>query len=717
MTGCIAGALFGDDMNPISGLMIGVLCTVCMMSSSTTTSIVVSLAGAGAVTVKSGIYVSTIQSCSLRIKLQGINSKNGIVSTYSLPPFLWHFQIIMGSNIGTSVTNTIVAMGQMGEGDQLERAFAGATVHDMFNFLTVAVLLPVEVITGYLYHLTKALTKNVSSSDRETRDSFVKKYIAVVGELLIRVNKSVTKDVAKGASCEDFYPIECSDPNNPTKDTCSQIGLIGCSSDPGTACPALFDPYGTRQTDEIAGLMAFFLGIVILFVCLYGLVTVLQNMLLGASSRIIYKATDINGYLAMIVGLGITLAVQSSSITTSALTPLVGMGVIRLEQMYPMTLGANIGTTITGIMSAVVAEGTDALQVALAHLFFNITGIIMWYPLPILRRVPIHAARQLGKATRAWKGFPLVYIIIMFLLIPAALLAISTMFSSGKTAQVAIASILIALIIIFLVWFVWWWNWRQGRWLVGKYFQERQLRVNAMETLPYDMHWIQRKIKEIQEHTGCEPAQAPTTALGTDDRALFIHVADDMEHATNMTNALIEHTGLPVEEDEEGGAEIGRLIHKEKETMEEVGTSGYWSYQAVVLVAVLVVLALIIWGIAALIGQGSTGYRAMGFFILSLLILWVAYRLYMFFLNDGKKNSLASYKDKELKKIYKEKYTSSMAQITADLDKLAAHTNMPALEISKIAEPGSVAAGIEEKQEAPEEGKKENAGEDAEADA
>ena len=63
----------------------------------------------------------------------------------------------------------------------------------------------------------------------------------------------------------------------------------------------------------------------------------LQKMMLGTSTRVIYKATNINGYLAMLVGLGFTILVQSSSITTSTFTPLVGLGVIRLEQMYPIT--------------------------------------------------------------------------------------------------------------------------------------------------------------------------------------------------------------------------------------------------------------------------------------------------------------------------------------------------------------------------------------------
>jgi sodium-dependent phosphate cotransporter len=118
------------------------------------------------------------------------------------------------------------------------------------------------------------------------------------------------------------------------------FGLISCDKKSGD-CPAFFQSDASAKDDKVSGGVVFFISIVILFTCLVGLVTVLQKMLLGMSSRIVYKATNINGYLAIVIGTGITMVVQSSSITTSTLTPLVGMGALRLEQMLPLTLGAN----------------------------------------------------------------------------------------------------------------------------------------------------------------------------------------------------------------------------------------------------------------------------------------------------------------------------------------------------------------------------------------
>jgi solute carrier family 34 (sodium-dependent phosphate cotransporter) len=171
MFGCTAGELFSDDLNPIAGLMIGVLFTVLMDSSSATTSLVISLVGAGLISIKQGIY------------------------------------LIMGANIGTTLTNTLVSLSHLGDSDELERAFAGATIHDTFNYLTVMVLLPTEVATGYLFYLTKAITKNYRAKEGEEWEGPISKFVDPLGKYVLMNNRKVTEGVAKGAKCEDFYPI------------------------------------------------------------------------------------------------------------------------------------------------------------------------------------------------------------------------------------------------------------------------------------------------------------------------------------------------------------------------------------------------------------------------------------------------------------------------------------------------------------------------------
>jgi sodium-dependent phosphate cotransporter len=504
--GCTAGSLLGDQVNPIAALMIGILATVLLQSSSTTTSIMVSLVGAGSIGVQQAIYM------------------------------------VMGANIGTSVTNTIVAMGQMGNGDQLERAFAGATVHDMFNFLSVAVLLPVEAATGYLYYLTGAMVKNITVTDGEKWDGPIKKLVAPLGDKIIIANKNIITDVSKGASCSEFYPTTCTDPSNPTQDTC-EVGLIGCDK-ATNECPAFFAVGADQHDDMVSGGVCFFIALVVLVACLIGLVTILQKLLLGMSTRILYKATNINGYLAILIGAGITVLVQSSSITTSTLTPLVGMGVLQLEQMYPLTLGANIGTTVTALMASLVSDNVDSLQVALAHLFFNITGIIIWYPVPFMRRVPLNAARRLGKATRVWRGFPIVYIIIMFFIMPLSLWGLSACFEQGNKGFVALGAILCIFLVVGVLWFIYWWRCKGGEQSCLDCMGARQVRRAAIHDLPKDMIYLKKKVAALADHTGL-PEDEDEDEEGDEEQGLVEN--DKLEDKEKEAAAAFEDTS----EDEE----------------------------------------------------------------------------------------------------------------------------------------------------------------------
>ncbi|MEI5617209.1 thymidylate synthase, partial [Streptomyces brasiliscabiei] len=58
--------------------------------------------------------------------------------------------MIMGANIGTTVTNTLVSLGHVRYKDEFKRAFASATIHDFFNLLAVAIFLPLEMAFGIL---------------------------------------------------------------------------------------------------------------------------------------------------------------------------------------------------------------------------------------------------------------------------------------------------------------------------------------------------------------------------------------------------------------------------------------------------------------------------------------------------------------------------------------------------------------------------------------
>lgn len=98
-----------------------------------------------------------------------------------------------------------------------------------------------------------------------------------------------------------------------------------------------------------------------------------------------------------------------------------------MERMYPMTLGSNIGTTVTGILAAMSVKGKhldQAMQIALCHLFFNITSVLIFYPIPFMR-IPIPMAKVLGRVTSHHRWFAGVYLVGMFLILPAIVFSLS----------------------------------------------------------------------------------------------------------------------------------------------------------------------------------------------------------------------------------------------------------------------------------------------------
>uniref|UniRef100_A0A0B7BCE4 Sodium-dependent phosphate transport protein 2B n=1 Tax=Arion vulgaris TaxID=1028688 RepID=A0A0B7BCE4_9EUPU len=535
-----AGRVFQQSdilTNPVAGLMIGVLVTVLVQSSSTSTSIVVSMVGAGILDIRTAIPIT------------------------------------MGANIGTSVTNTIVALGQMNDKGEFRRAFAGATVHDMFNWLTVIVLLPLELISGYLFHLTEAIVNSLPLKQEKGANKDMLKVITTpFTEKIIQVSKDAITNIAQGTGvefeeenaimklcCDKKSPADCCSDKlktfgfirpginyteqdkmtvcgqvrscvkkNTTMHTATCMDIpwlygeqkvkviqetLNCAAFKGSQdeqaccasrldilqviqeqatvcqnisscfssnshsftnvtcasswmnitqekrtwgetfscskwvrdvedrvcfdeCEYLFRGLYPKLNDKAIGGILLVISLAILCACLVCIVKLLHTLLQGPMAMIIKKFINADfpgccgyftGYLAILIGAGLTIVVQSSSIFTSTLTPLVGIGVIELERMYPLTLGSNIGTTTTAILSALATSSDkmkNALQVAFCHLFFNISGIILFYPIPALR-FPLPLSRFLGNQTAKYRWYAIVYILAVFFLLPAIVFALS----------------------------------------------------------------------------------------------------------------------------------------------------------------------------------------------------------------------------------------------------------------------------------------------------
>ncbi|XP_072244840.1 sodium-dependent phosphate transport protein 2B-like [Leuresthes tenuis] len=442
--GKVAGDIFQDNAvlsNPVAGLVIGVLVTVLVQSSSTSSSIVVSMVSSGLLEVKSAV------------------------------------PIIMGANIGTSVTNTIVAMMQAGDRNEFRRAFAGATVHDFFNWLSVLILLPLEVATGVLYKLTLLLIESFNIQGGEDAPDLLNVITDPLTNSIIQLDKSVITGIATGdpaARNKSLIKKWCKTETNTTfwnatvescpagavcwvegNQTWTEMNFT--STDYQEKCKHIF--VNVNLPDLAIGLILLALSLLVLCTCLILIVKLLNSMLKGQVAVVIKKVlntdfpfpfTWVTGYIAILVGAGMTFIVQSSSVFTSAITPLVGIGVISLERAYPLTLGSNIGTTTTSILAAMASPGetlANSLQIALCHFFFNIMGILLWYPIPFTR-LPIRLARALGNQTAKYRWFAALYLILCFLVLPLSVFGLSL---AGWEVLVGVGVPIVALVIFVIV--------------------------------------------------------------------------------------------------------------------------------------------------------------------------------------------------------------------------------------------------------------------------
>ncbi|HEX2155141.1 MAG TPA: Na/Pi symporter [Acidimicrobiia bacterium] len=324
-----ADRLFENVSHPVAGLLAGILATVLVQSSSVTTATIVGLVGAGALPVASAV------------------------------------PMVMGANIGTTVTATLVSLGHVRQGPEFRRAFAGATVHDFFNVLTVLVALPLELATGFLSRAADALTDVFRG-----------------GEV-----SGITMESPIAAAVE------------------APIGLLEQALE--------------GVSSVVAGSVLLGVGLVLIFTALTFITKLMRSLMAGGIERSVNRMLDKGAGLgAMLLGLVVTVLVQSSSITTSILIPLLAAGIITLPNAFPVTLGANLGTTITALLASLAAVSPEGLTIALVHTLFNLFGILIFYPLPAMREIPIRLAQATSDLAQKNRTWVVAYIGGTFVLLP-----------------------------------------------------------------------------------------------------------------------------------------------------------------------------------------------------------------------------------------------------------------------------------------------------------
>ena len=335
-----AAAIFEFANNPLVGVILGVLATALVQSSSAVTSVIVGLVGGGL-------------------------------------PIAIAIPMIMGSNMGTTVTNTLAALGSIKDSDAFNRSFSAATVHDFFNLYTILIFLPLEL----LFHPLEQLSRYLAGSLQGAEDVSVSQFDFI---------RAITRP------------------------------LISEISDAIRLLPGGID-----------GAVMIIVGVASVLAVIYGLNVLLKKVVKGRAYRLFNAAIGKNRSLAILSGLVVTLIVQSSTLTTVLIVPMAGAGIFTLAQVYPFTLGANIGTPITALMSATAITGeyqVVALQIAIVHFLYNGLSVALFAAIPSLYSLPMRSAQALANGARRSHWIVPAYILGVFFVIPGIVLGAQSIF-------------------------------------------------------------------------------------------------------------------------------------------------------------------------------------------------------------------------------------------------------------------------------------------------
>lgn len=318
--------ILSSSLDPFIGLFIGLLVTAIIQSSSTTSTMVVALVATSTLTIEEAIPV------------------------------------IMGANIGTTLTSTIVALGFISDKVAFRKAVSAGVIHDLYNIILVIILFPLEYYYGFL--------SGVSIELREL--------------------------------------------------------IFGAQSTESVEGWKWFLDFGI--TDSIANIIQnkvilILLSFVLLFVSIKLLTSIIQKTIIGDSKNRLRKFVFQNPTKSFGWGVLITSAIQSSSVSTSLLVPLVATKKVRLVNALPFIIGANLGTTLTALIAASFSSDT-AMSIAIAHLLFNLSGAVLFMMSSQLRQTLVNFTKRFSIVMARKRVIGLLYVIVTFFLLPFILISV-----------------------------------------------------------------------------------------------------------------------------------------------------------------------------------------------------------------------------------------------------------------------------------------------------
>ncbi len=296
---------------PFTALLSGVVITSLIQSSSATIALVVATIGSGVISVDQSVF------------------------------------LLMGANVGTTVTNSIVGLARAHRNEELERLVPAIVVDDVFKVLNVMLFFFVEISTGMLHGLASWIVGSLSHTS--VFGSFL--------ELFPDVIDKVTEPVTLGAIA-----------------VLSRFGMS-----PGV--------------EALAAGFGFFL----LLVMSLGLMGESLKRALHDQSRALLSRVFGGRMQAFMIGFGVCWLLQSSSVAVSLLLPLVGHSAVTLPTVYHYSLGAALATTCDpGQIVSYLKFGEVGLAAGVVHILLNVFGAILFLLVPGLRTAPLAFAESIG---------------------------------------------------------------------------------------------------------------------------------------------------------------------------------------------------------------------------------------------------------------------------------------------------------------------------------
>ncbi|PSL03481.1 Na/Pi symporter [Cecembia rubra] len=320
-----ASSLFRATNNPFIGLFVGLLMTALIQSSSTVTAMIVAVVASGSLTLGQAV------------------------------------PLVMGANIGTTITSTLVAFSFIMKRNVFKKALAAGVLHDIFNILTVLILFPLEVYFGFLSETASFITATFFDSGGEYDGNY---------QYNVLFTRPLTLWIAN---------------------------LIG-------------QPF-----------LLLLFAVIMVFTSIKLLSKFVLKSFMSANVNKINKHIFQKPFFSFLYGAFFTAAVQSSTVTTSIIVPAVANRKVSLVKAFPFIIGANIGTTITAAIAAIYK--TDAaISLAVVHFLFNMIGAMLFMPFPSIRNIPVKIATYLGNESTRTRLVGFAYILLTFFIIPFLLI-------------------------------------------------------------------------------------------------------------------------------------------------------------------------------------------------------------------------------------------------------------------------------------------------------